>query len=68
MRGGDRQQGTMWSRISPEDRVPADHPLRPLRRVLFALFDHFDHGHREVLTDEMLDHTFPSEKSTSDKP
>jgi transposase len=34
MRGGDRQQGTMWSRISPEQRVPEDHPLRPIREMV----------------------------------
>ena len=34
MRGGDRQQDTMWSRISPEDRVPQDHPLRPIREMV----------------------------------
>lgn len=34
MRGGDRQQGTMWSRISPEGRVPEDHPLRPIREMV----------------------------------
>ena len=34
MRGGDRQQGTMWSRISPEDRVAEDHPLRPIREMV----------------------------------
>jgi transposase len=34
MRGGDRQQGTMWSRISPEQRVPVDHPLRPIREMV----------------------------------
>ena len=34
MRGGDRQQGTMWSRVSPEDRVPEDHPLRPIREMV----------------------------------
>jgi transposase len=31
MRGDDRQQSTMWSYISPEQRVPSDHPLRPIR-------------------------------------
>src|SRR5215470_3363084 len=31
MRGDDQQQAAMWSYISPEQRVPADHPLRPLR-------------------------------------
>jgi transposase len=34
MRGGDRQQGTMWSSISPERRVPQDHPLRPIREMV----------------------------------
>ena len=31
MRGDDRQQAAMWSYISPEKRVPQDHPLRPIR-------------------------------------
>ena len=30
MRGDDRQTGWMFSYISPEDRVPADHPLRAI--------------------------------------
>src|SRR5262245_32106373 len=34
MRGDDRQQAGMWSYISPEQRVPADHPLRPLRTMV----------------------------------
>ena len=31
MRGDDRTQGHMWSYLSPEARVPKDHPLRPMR-------------------------------------
>ncbi len=31
MRGEDRQQQAMFSYISPEARVPEDHPLRPIR-------------------------------------
>jgi transposase len=31
MRGGDGQQGGMFSYVSPERRIPADHPLRPIR-------------------------------------
>ncbi len=31
MRGGDTQQAHMWSYIQPEQRVPPDHPLRPIR-------------------------------------
>ncbi len=34
MRGDDDQQEGMFSYISPEKRVPADHPLRPLRKVV----------------------------------
>lgn len=46
MRGEDRQQATMFSYLSPERRVPVDHPLRTLRpmvdealRGLSGLFD-----------------------------
>ena len=34
MRGDDRHQGAMFSYISPEQRVPADHPLRPIRQMV----------------------------------
>ena len=34
MRGGDTQQGHMWSYIQPEQRVPQDHPLRPIRGMV----------------------------------
>lgn len=34
MRGGDTQQGHMWSYIRPEQRVPQDHPLRPIRGMV----------------------------------
>jgi transposase len=33
MRGGDIQQSAMFSYLSPEQRVPADHPLRAIRRI-----------------------------------
>ncbi|MEO5896819.1 MAG: IS5 family transposase [Vicinamibacterales bacterium] len=33
MRGSDDQTGAMFSYISPEARVPADHPLRAVRRM-----------------------------------
>lgn len=33
MRGDDRQTGSMFSYLSPEERIPADHPLRPIRRM-----------------------------------
>lgn len=33
MRGDDFQQSAMYSYISPEQRVPADHPLRAIRTI-----------------------------------
>jgi transposase len=33
MRGADEQPGSMFSYISPEERVPQDHPLRAVRRM-----------------------------------
>jgi transposase len=40
MRGDDLQQQAMFSYISPEARVPKDHPLRPIQiMVNNALFD-----------------------------
>ena len=34
MRGDDNQQEGMFSYISPEKRVPADHPLRTIRKIV----------------------------------
>ena len=39
MRGDDEQTERMFSYLSPEARVPADHPLRALRRMTDAIFD-----------------------------
>ena len=36
MRGDDQQTGYMFSYVSPEERVPADHPLRAVRRLTDA--------------------------------
>lgn len=38
MRGDDQQTGYIFSYLSPEERVPADHPLRPIRRMTDAIF------------------------------
>ena len=37
MRGDDQQTGSMFSYLSPEERVPADHPLRPIRQMTDAV-------------------------------
>src|ERR1700733_13316632 len=34
MRGQDTQQSAMFSYLAPEERVPADHPLRPIRQMV----------------------------------
>jgi transposase len=39
MRGSDVQQSAMFSYLSPEQRVPADHPLRPVREITDRLLD-----------------------------
>lgn len=36
MRGNDQQQSALFSYVSPELRVPQDHPLRPARRMADA--------------------------------
>ena len=33
MRGEDVQQHAMYSYLSPEERVPANHPLRAIREI-----------------------------------
>jgi len=37
MRGDDVLQGAMFSYLSPEQRVPAEHPLRPIRQMVDAV-------------------------------
>src|SRR5271157_1716864 len=37
MRGEDHQQGAMYSYISPEQRVPQEHPLRVIRGIVDAV-------------------------------
>jgi hypothetical protein len=34
MRGWDEQSDTLFSYVSCETRVPKDHPLRPIRRIV----------------------------------
>ncbi len=36
MRGPDERSDFLFSYLSPEQRVPADHPLRPIRRIVDA--------------------------------
>jgi hypothetical protein len=34
MRGEDRQQASVFRHVMPEQRVPRDHPLRPIREMV----------------------------------
>jgi transposase len=52
MRGDDQQQFSAFSYVAPEERVPADHPLRPIRQavgeVLQAMTRQFDRLYAET--------------------
>jgi transposase len=52
MRGADGQQATMFSYLSPEERVPEDHPLRSIRqladRMLKQLSVQFEKMYSEI--------------------
>jgi transposase len=63
MRGDDVQQTTMFSYLSPEQRVPTDHPLRAIRDfsddILAGLSETFDEmyspfGRRSVAPEKLL--------------
>lgn len=45
MRGPDKQQAHLFSYISPERRVPQEHPLRPIRAMVDAAFARLDAEH-----------------------
>jgi len=38
MRGDDQQQSGMFSYVSLEERIPRDHPLRPIRKTVDEIF------------------------------
>ena len=62
MRGNENQQMSYFSYISPEERVPQDHPLRPIREMvdktlkeLSPVFDKlYSHTGRPSIPPEML--------------
>jgi transposase len=39
MRGDDSDDTGMWSYVSQEQRIPADHPLRPIRQMVDEVLD-----------------------------
>jgi transposase len=62
MRGSDEQQGTVFSHVSAEQRIAADHPLRQIRgltdtalRELWSEFDRlYAAGGRPSIAPEKL--------------
>ena len=63
MRGDDVQQSVMFSYLSPEQRVPVDHPLRAIRdfadQILDGLSETFDKmysavGRRSIAPEKLL--------------
>jgi transposase len=42
MRGADSKQDAMFSSVSPEERVSAKHPLRPIRAMIFEALAQMD--------------------------
>ena len=62
MGGDDLEQGARFSYLSPEQRVPEDHPLRPIRRVVDTVLKRlsprfegmYAHGGRASIAPEKL--------------
>ena len=48
MRGEDQKQQAMFSYISPEARVPKDHPVRPIRTTVDQVLDDLTPLFREI--------------------
>jgi transposase len=61
MRGEDRQQHEMFSYGSLEERVPADHPLRPIRQMVDEALKTLD-GRFEALYEEDGRKSIPPER------
>ena len=49
MRGDDNQQERMFSYISPEKRVPENHPLRPIRKLVDEILKEMSPRSRSVI-------------------
>lgn len=63
MRGSEREQGAMFSYVSIEDRIPADHPLRKMRAMVDPLLRELsprfaelyaDHGRPSIPPEQLL--------------
>jgi transposase len=61
MRGADIQQDTLFSMVIPDERVPSDHPLRPIREMVNATLKELD-ADFNVLYTTMVRDSLPPEK------
>jgi len=61
MRGADIQQDTLFSTVIPEEREPADHPLRPIREMVNAALKALDADFNALYSDMGRD-SIPPEK------
>ncbi len=61
MRGADIQQDELFSYGSLEDRVPADHPLRPIRGMVDQALKEMD-GRFDEIYDEQGRESIPPER------
>ena len=61
MRGPDIHQDTLFSTVSPESRVPKDHPLRPIRTMVDAALRELDQDFDALYADTGRD-SIPPEK------
>jgi transposase len=51
MRGTDIQQDSLFSTVIPEERVPADHPLRPIREMVNTAWKELDADFNALYSD-----------------
>jgi hypothetical protein len=51
MRGKDTQQSAMFSYVSPEERVPANLPLRPIRTMVDVVLKGLSRSFRRLYID-----------------
>lgn len=61
MRGPDIQQDALFSTVSPESRVPKDHPLRPIRTMVDAALRELNEDFEVLYADSGRD-SIPPEK------
>jgi hypothetical protein len=63
MRGDDGQQGAMFSYLSPETRVPQDHPLRAIRTLVDEVLRELSPRFEGLYALQWIPRSFPSASS-----